>query len=117
MFKHRGFPEYAPGTDHKVTIRRAGKKPTPLQARERYQDRKADMRGVDAYFLNLLIDRYGEEPFQRGNLDAGRLNWLLGREIVAEGGFDPESYDAELRVNMAAVRSNFPQLLGPEASK
>jgi hypothetical protein len=101
MFKHRGFPEYVPGTDHKVTIRRAGKKPTPLHARERYRDRKADMRRADAFFLHLLIERYGDAPFARGNLDAGRINWLLGREIVAAaGGFDPASYEAELRVDL-----------------
>ena len=72
MFKHRGFPEYVPGTDHKVTIRRAGKTPTPLHARERYRDRKADMRRADAFVLHLLIERYGDAPFARGNLDAGQ---------------------------------------------
>ncbi len=112
MFKHRGFPEYAPGTDHKVTIRRAGKKPTLLQARERYRDRKADMRRVDAFFLALLIERYGDAPFERGNLDAGRLNWLLGREIAAVGSdFDPASYEAEMRVDLAVVRVSFPHVL------
>ena len=112
MFKHRGFPEYAPGTDHKVTIRRAGKRPTPLQARERYRDRKEGMKRVDAFFLGLLIERYGNAPFERGNLDAGRINWLLGREIVAAGsGFDPESYEAELRVDFAVVRGSFPNVL------
>jgi hypothetical protein len=112
MFKHRGFPEYVPGTDHKVTIRRAGKAPTPLRARERYRDRKADMIRADAFFLALLIDAYGDTPFARGNLDAGRINWLLGREIVAAGrNFDPESYETELRVDLGAVRTGFPQIL------
>ena len=117
MFKHRGFPEYVPRTDHKVTIRRAGKKPTPLKARERYQDRRPDMRRADAFFLGLLIERYGDAPFARGNLDAGRINWLLGREIVAaDGGFDAESYETELRVDLNAVRVSFPQLLGGGAN-
>ena len=115
MFKHRGFPEYVPGTDHKVTIRRAGKKPTPLKARERYRDRRANMRRADAYFLALLIERYGEAPFERGNLDAGRLNWLLGREIVAAGSdFDPACYETGLRVDLDAVRASFPHLLDGE---
>jgi hypothetical protein len=118
MFKHRGFPEYVPGTDHKVTIRRAGKKPTPLQARERYRDRKADMRRADAFFLSLLIERYGDAPFERGNLDAGRINWLLGREIVAAPNsvFDPASYETELRVDLNVVRASFPQLLDEGAT-
>ncbi len=113
MFKHRGFPEYVPGTDHKVTIRRAGKQPTPLHARERYRDRKADMRRADAFFLALLIERYGDAPFARGNLDAGRINWLLGREIVAaDKDFDPACYEAELRVDRDVVRTIFPHVLG-----
>ena len=115
MLKHRGFPEYVPRTDHTVTIRRAGTTPTPLKARERYRDRKADMRRADAFFLELLIDRYGDAPFERGNLDAGRINWLLGREIVAaDSDFDPASYEAELRVDLDAVRASFPHVLGGE---
>ena len=112
MFKHRGFPEYVPGTDHKVTIRRAGKKPTPLQARERYRDRKPDMKRADGFFLALLIERYGGAPFARGNLDAGRINWLLGREILAvDSDFDPASYEARLRVDLDVVRINIPHAL------
>ena len=112
MFKHRGFPEYVPGTDPKVTIRRAGKTPTPLRARERYRDRRAHMRRADAFFLHLLIERYGEAPFARGNLDAGRLNWLLGREIVAaDSDFDPACYETELRVDLDAVRASFSHVL------
>ncbi|HSF94249.1 MAG TPA: hypothetical protein VLA52_04420 [Thermohalobaculum sp.] len=112
MFKHRGFPEYVPGTDDKVTIRRAGKRPTALKPRERFRDRKPQARRSDAYFLALLVDRYGDRPFERGNLDAGRINWLLGREIVATTrDFDPESYETELRLDLAAVRASFPEVL------
>lgn len=112
MFKHRGFPEYVPGTDHKVTIRRAAKDgPTPLKPRERFADRRAEARRADAFFLSLLIDRYGGEPFERGNLDAGRLNWLLGREVVWADEPEPESYEALLRVDMDAVAQSFPQLV------
>jgi hypothetical protein len=117
MFKHRGFPEYVPGTDDKVTIRRGAKAPTPLKARERYRDRKPQARRSDAYFLALLVDRYGDEPFERGNLDAGRINWLLGREIVAASrDFDPEDYETELRVDLAAVRASYPEVLEGEDS-
>lgn len=112
MFKHRGFPEHIPGSDHKVTIRRAAKDgPTPLRARDRHADRRPDMKRADAYFLSLLIERYGDQPFERGNLDAGRLNWLLGREVVWAGEPDPASYEALLRVDMHAVAQRFPQLL------
>lgn len=113
MHKHRGFPEHVPGSDEKITIRRASKKgPTPVKARERYADRSAKLREADEFFLFLLIERYGDEPFERGNLDAGRLNWLIGREVVwADPDPDPASYDARLRVDLDAVAQTFPRLL------
>ncbi len=111
MHKHHGFPEHVPGSDEKITIRRPAKKgPTPLKARERYADRSARLREADEFFLWLLIDRYGGEPFERGNLDAGRLNWLLGREIVWADEPDPASYEARLRVDLEAAARAFPAL-------
>ena len=51
------------------------------------------------------------EPFVRGNLDAGRLSWLFGREVVpAEEPFDPESYDAMLRIDLDKARASFPDV-------
>lgn len=112
MLKHRGMPGRFPGTDHQFTLRRAGKRVTPLVARERYADRKAADLEVDAYFIACLIDLYGETPFARGNLDAGRLSWLFGREVVAaESPFDPASYEAMLRVDMSRVADSFPDAL------
>lgn len=112
MIKHRGFPGRLPGTDHQFTIRRANPKgATPITRRERYRDRRPDDRRADAAFLCALLDHFGEAPFQRGNLDAGRLSWLFGREVVpADDRFDPCSYDAELRVDLAAARMGFPEL-------
>jgi len=117
MLKHRGFPSRLPGTDHQFTIRRAAKGgATRLAARERYADRRAADRAADAGFLAALIAQFGAAPFERGNLDAGRLSWLLGREVVpADADFDPESYEARLRVDMAAARRSFPHLFEPEA--
>lgn len=110
--KHKGMPGRFPGTDFQFTIRHGGKSVTPLTARERHRDRKKTDLEVDAYFLACLIDLYGEEPFARGNLDAGRLSWLFGREIVAaEEPFDPASYDAMLRIDMDAVALSFPEAL------
>ncbi len=112
MHKHRGFPGRLPGSDHQFTIRRPGKTgPTPLKARARHADRRPADRAADRAFLAALIDHFGSEPFMRGNLDAGRLNWLLGREVVeAEDPFDPESYEAVLRVDLAAAQSGFPEI-------
>jgi len=74
-----------------------------------------DLCVADAFFLRLLIERYGDAQFERGNLDAGRINWLLGREIVAaDGDFDPASYETALRVDLDAVRASFPHVLGGE---
>ena len=111
MEKHRGFPGRLPGSDLQFTIRHANQKgATPLVARERYRDRKPIDRAADRVFMTALWQQFGEEPFVRGNLDAGRLSWLLGREVVpAEDPFDPESYDALLRIDVDRARASFPE--------
>lgn len=110
MLKHKGFPSRLPGTDFQFTIRRDNKKgATPLVERERYADRKPADRRADEGFMWALWEHFGEDPFPRGNLDAGRLSWLLGREIVpADDDFDPASYDAMLRIEVTRARAAFP---------
>ncbi|MEF9605287.1 hypothetical protein O4J55_24380 [Paracoccus sp. PXZ] len=116
MLKHRGFPGRLPGTDFQFTIRRANKKgATPLVRRERYRDRKPADRRADTAFLAALIEHFGEEPFPRGNLDAGRLSWLLGREVIAVGKLDPTDYDQLLRVDMKRAEVSFPELFAEDA--
>ncbi len=112
MLKHRGFPGRLPGTDFQFTIRRANPKGvTPLQPRQRYADRRAVDRRADEAFIAALWAHFGAEPFVRGNLDAGRLSWLLGREVVpADERFDPCDYDACLRIDLRAARASFPEV-------
>ena len=112
MLKHRGFPGRLPGTDFHFTIRRGNARGvTPLIARERYADRRPADRRADSAFLQALWDHFGPDPFERGNLDAGRLSWLFGREVVAaEDPFDPASYDALLRIDADRARASFPDL-------
>lgn len=112
MIKHRGFPSRLRGTDYQFTIRRAAKAgASPLVVRERYRDRRPADRQADAAFMAALAAQFGEEAFPRGNLDAGRLSWLFGREVVAaEDPFDPASYDALLRIDMVRARASFPDL-------
>lgn len=112
MLKHRGFPGRLPSTDFQFTIRRANPKGvTPIVARKRFADRRAIDRRADEAFLGALIAHFGDQPFERGNLDAGRLSYLFGREVVAaEDRFDPVSYEALLRIDMKAARASFPQL-------
>ena len=114
MLKHRGFPGRQPGTDFQFTLRRENKRgATPLVARERYADRKPADRRADVAFMAALWDYFGDEPFERGNLDAGRLSWLLNREVIpAEDPFDPESYEAKLQVDVTRARISFPQVFG-----
>ncbi|RJE85407.1 hypothetical protein [Paracoccus onubensis] len=115
MLKHRGFPSRLPGTDYQFTIRRNNKKgATPLARRERYRDRKAADRAADIGFLAALIEHFGDEPFERGNLDAGRLSWLIGREIMTVGELDPTDYEQLLRVDMACARASFPELFSDD---
>ncbi|GFE65683.1 hypothetical protein KIN_27570 [Litoreibacter roseus] len=115
MLKHKGFPSRLPGTDFQFTLRRENKSgATPLIARERFADRKPADRRADEGFVWALWDYFGEEPFVRGNLDAGRLSWLLNREVVpAEESFDPGSYDALLRLDVTRARASFPDAFGP----
>ncbi|KPQ06569.1 MAG: hypothetical protein HLUCCA12_09805 [Rhodobacteraceae bacterium HLUCCA12] len=112
MLKHRGFPGRLPGTDFQFTIRRANKDgATPLIERRRFADRRPADRRADAGFMAALWDHFGEGPFERGNLDAGRLSWLFGREVVpAEQPFDPRSYEALLRIDLSVARASFPEV-------
>ncbi|MEM8633060.1 MAG: hypothetical protein AAGF74_17700 [Pseudomonadota bacterium] len=116
MLKHRGFPGRLAGTDFQFTLRRANPKgATKLVPRERYRDRKAADKRADAGFIAALWAHFGAEPFERGNLDAGRLSWLFGREVVAvEDPFDPESYDALLRIDVPVAQRSFPEAFEAE---
>ena len=115
MYKHRGFPSGQPGTGHQFTVRRPNPKGAPkLLERPRYKDRSPKDLAADANFLACLFKQFGEEPFERGNLDAGRLSWLLGREVkAAEQPFDPASYEAMLQVDAKVAQQTFPQALDP----
>ena len=47
----------------------------------------------------------------------GRLSWLLGREVVyAEDPFDPESYDALLRIDAKRAEAAFPEVFAVGAT-
>ncbi|CAM4188498.1 hypothetical protein [Palleronia rufa] len=112
MLKHKGFPGRLPGTDFQFVLRRASPKgATRLVPRDRFQDRRAADRAADEGFLWALWRHFGAAPFERGNLDAGRLSWLFGREVVPAGdSFDPESYDALLRIDIDRARASFPDV-------
>ena len=118
MLKHRGFPGRLPGTDFQFVIRRANKKEgaSTLIKRERFKDRKSADRKADEGFMAALWAQFGEDVFERGNLDAGRLSWLLGREVVpAEDPFDPASYDALLRIDLRRAQASFPAIFAEGA--
>ena len=112
MEKHRGFPGRLAGTDYQFIIRRGHKDgATKIAARERFADRRPPDRRADEGFMRALWEHFGEEPFVRGNLDAGRLNCLFGREVIpAEDPFDPADYDALLRIDVARARVSFPEV-------
>ena len=110
MLKHRGFPGRLPGTDLQFTIRRADPRGvTPLKARERFADRRPLDRAADAAFLGALWEHFGEAPFERGNLDAGRLGWLL---LDPEGGppitpvWSERGVEAWQRLAVTVLRGN-----------
>lgn len=115
MLKHRGFPSRLPGTDFQFTIRRANPRGvTEIKARARHKDRKKPDRDADAAFMTCLWEQFGPEPFERGNLDAGRISWLFEREVIAaEEPFDPASYEALLMIDEEVARQSFPQVFAP----
>ncbi|MEM9844551.1 MAG: hypothetical protein AAF965_07105 [Pseudomonadota bacterium] len=110
MLKHRGFPGRLPGTDYQFTIRRANPRGvTPLVARARFRDRKPADKRADTAFVRALYLQFGDQPFERGNLDAGRLSWLFGREVrPATDDFDSQSYDALLILDIGIAQQSFP---------
>lgn len=120
MLKHKGFPGRLPGSDYQFVIRRANPKGvTPLKALERYKDRKAADKRADAAFMKALWEHFGEEEFERGNLDAGRLSWLFGREVVPADAedFDPASYEALLKIDLRRAMASFPEVFAEDEAE
>jgi hypothetical protein len=118
VLKHRGFPGRLPGTDFQFVIRRANHKdgPAKLIKRERFKDRKTADRKADEGFMAALWQNFGEEPFERGNLDAGRISWLFGREVIpATDPFDPSDYEALLQINLKLAQVSFPGVFAEDA--
>ncbi|NTJ43436.1 hypothetical protein G6L28_12590 [Agrobacterium larrymoorei] len=111
MTKHRGFPSGMPGTGIQFTIRRANPRGvTPIKQLPRKARPGTPEHKVDAAFLHALWHHFGAEPFERGNLDAARLNLLFGREVLAaEKNFDPLSYEAMLIIDERIARQSFPE--------
>ena len=114
MLKHRGFPGRLAGTDFQFTIRRPNPRGvTPITRRERRSDRRPPDKRADAAFMKALWEAFGDQPFERGNLDAGRLSWLFGREVLpGTDPFDPEDYEAILVIDERAARASFPDVFG-----
>ncbi|MEM8570726.1 MAG: hypothetical protein AAGG56_07415 [Pseudomonadota bacterium] len=109
MLKHRGFPSRLSGTDLQFTIRRPSPRGvTEIKIRKRFADRRPMDRAADEAFLAAIYEHFGQDPFPRGNLDAGRLSWLFGREILpVEEPFDAKSYDALLRIDLNIAKQSF----------
>ncbi len=110
MLKHRGFPSRLPGTDFQFTIRRAAPVATKIEKRERHPDRKKILIEADTNFLACLWNAFGDEPFERGNLDAGRIGTLFMREVKPmDDNFDPQDYEAMLYIDEYIARASFPK--------
>lgn len=116
MFKH-DLPKYIPssvgiGLQYKVAIQSHPSEITRLFAKPRVgSDHNAEI--ADRWFLGSLLALYGRHAFKRGNLDAGRINRLFGREIVPanEGNFDSQSFDAELQIDIESAAAYFNQMV------
>ncbi|XUY26666.1 hypothetical protein RMR21_013990 [Agrobacterium sp. rho-8.1] len=111
MTKHRGFPSGMPSTGIQFTIRRANPRGvTPVKFIPRRARNDSAEHKVDAAFMHALWHQFGNEPFERGNLDAARLSLLFGREVLpADKNFDPLSYESMLVIDERVARQNFPE--------
>ena len=86
--------------------------PTKIIKRERFSDRRHSDTKADQIFLTYLYEHFGDKPFTRGNLDAGRISWLFGREVKSfEKHFDPQSYEAMLILDIDEIKRNFPEII------
>ena len=86
--------------------------PAKIFKRERFSDRRRSDNEADQIFLSYLYDYFGDKPFVRGNLDAGRINWLFEREVKSfEKNFDPQSYEAMLILDFDEIKRNFPEII------
>ena len=86
--------------------------PAKIFKRERFSDRRPSDYKADQIFLSYLYDHFGDKPFKRGNLDAGRINWLFDREVKSfEKHFDPQSYEAVLILDLDEIKRNFPEII------
>ena len=74
--------------------------PARVFKRERFSDRRLSDNKADQIFLSYLYDHFGDKPFIRGNLDAGRISWLFEREVKS---FD-KNYD--IIINLVGHVSN-----------
>ena len=106
MFIHE-LPEFIPevvgiGPQYKATIKDRSGALTPLFVKER-ADSDVSAQKADRWFLANLLALYGRQKFPRGNLDAGRLNRLFGRELVPVETdlFDATSGETELRIEFS----------------
>jgi hypothetical protein len=109
MQKHRGLPEFMYGSNIRIAIRRDADPVTPLKRRERDPFRPSVQTKADEFMLSALYKLYADQPFVRGNIDAGRLNWLIGREIIAaDATFNSADYETLLKINVPLALKNFP---------
>ena len=113
MFKHRGFPSGIKQTKIHFTIRRQNKvAPAKIFKRERFSDRRQSDSKADQIFLSYLYAYFGDKPFIRGNLDAGRINWLFEREVKSfDNDFDPQSYDSMFILDIHQIKKNFSEII------
>ena len=109
---HRGYPDLIFNLQSEGPIKKG---PTPIIRRERYADRRNVDRKADEVFMLSLIESFGEETFVRGNLDAGRLSWLFGREVLpVDDPFNPCDYEARMRIDLGKTMVSFSKIFTEE---
>ena len=96
-----GLPEFMPNSMTKML---SNSRPV---TRMRQKTRPDDLNAADIYLWRMLWEAHGASQFERGYIDAGRLNRLFSREIVpVHGAFDPVARRTLLRLSGPPPHAN-----------
>jgi len=110
--KHRKIGGFLNGDgDENTKVRNSGDFHTIITRKERVEVTD-DVRRRNIKFLQILVDQFGEDRFRRWDLDAGRLGYLIDREIkyAGLGTPDPTQANQLLQLDFNAIRSEFPEV-------
>lgn len=110
--KHRKIHAFLKGDgDENTKVRNSGDFHTIITRKERAEVTD-DVRRRNIKFLQILVNEFGENLFRRWDLDAGRLGYLIDREIkyAGVGKPDPTQANQLMQLDFKTIQSEFPEV-------